>query len=151
MKKFIQDNFEKYGVLIMALALISTIIALPMLAHAECGHKDWGNARHSEFFEKRTKTLHDKLKLADSQETAWNEFIEKSKPEARHQQLDRSELAGLSTPERLDRMLAMMKARQQQMESHAQAVKSFYAQLTAEQQKVFDASFHPYRGDHEKH
>ena len=151
MKKFVGDKFEKYGVLIMALALISTIIALPILAHAECDREDWGKARHSESLDKRKQALHDELKLSDAQEAAWHDYLEKSKPSGQHPEFDKSELSSLPTPERLDRMLLIMKARQEYMESHVQAVKSFYAQLTPEQQKIFDDSYGYHRGVHEKH
>jgi Spy/CpxP family protein refolding chaperone len=43
-------------------------------------------------------------------------------------------------------MLAGMKAREERMTAHLAAVKEFYAVLTPEQQKVFDAEFgHPMR------
>lgn len=151
MRKCMTEKFEKYGVVLMALALFAFVLAKPMLAHAECEHGDWSHAQHREFFDHRKKALHDELKLAPSQEAAWNEFIDKSKPGEQRPKFDRSELSSLPTPERLDRMLSMMQMRQQKMESHVQAVKSFYAQLTAEQQKIFDASFRHHRGRHEKH
>ncbi len=150
MKKPIGKDFEKLWVLIMALAMLAIIVALPIPAHAECGHGHWDKARQAEVFDQRMKTLHDVLKLSDSQEGAWHDFIGNLKPGERPLRMERSELSKLPTPERLDRMLSMMKERLQNMESHTQAVKSFYAQLTAQQQKIFDEKFRPYGGDHEK-
>lgn len=51
----------------------------------------------------------------------------------------RDEFASLAIPERLDRMQAMAEKRQARMAERASAVKTFYAQLSPEQQKVFDA------------
>lgn len=145
------DNFMKYGILIMLLAAFAALVALPRLANAECEHGHWDKTRHSEFMEKRQNALHDKLGLSASQEGAWNDFIVKSKPNEHRTRPDWSELSKLPTPDRLDHMLAMMKERQQAMESHAEAVKAFYAQLTPEQQKIFDESFSLHKIEHEKH
>ena len=150
-KKKIDDNFEKFGIVIMALALFAIILIRPILAHAECEPGDCGKAKHSEFFGNRMKTLHEDLKLSDTQQSAWNDFSEQLKPNEQPLKPDRSELTKLPTPERLDRMLSRVKERQQKMESHVQAIKSFYAQLSSEQQKIFDESFHPHRVEHEKH
>lgn len=150
-KKKLDQNFEKYGIVIMALALFAIIIIRPILAHAECEHGDWGKAKHSEFFDNRMKALHEDLKLSDSQQSAWDDFSQQLKPNEQAPKPDRSELSKLPTPERLDRMLSRMKERQQKMESHVQAIKSFYTQLSPEQQKIFDESFRPHRGDHEKY
>ncbi|WP_082708375.1 Spy/CpxP family protein refolding chaperone [Thiobacillus denitrificans] len=51
----------------------------------------------------------------------------------------RGEFEKLNTPQRLDKMLAMSEVRHAKMVEHSQATKAFYAQLTAEQQGVFDA------------
>lgn len=45
----------------------------------------------------------------------------------------------MTTPERIDQMQAMKAQRDVTMQKHAQATKTFYAQLSAEQKKVFDA------------
>ena len=145
-----EESFKKYGILIMVFAAFAALVAIPLLANAECGHGHWDKSRRSEFMEKRQNALHDKLGLSASQEAAWNDFIVKSKPIERPTKPAWSELSTLSTPDRLDHMLAMMKDRQQTMESHAQAVKAFYAQLTPEQQKIFDESFPPRKIEHKK-
>jgi hypothetical protein len=51
----------------------------------------------------------------------------------------RAELDKLSTPQRLDKMQAMSDMRRARMLERTQAIKAFYAQLTPEQQSVFDA------------
>lgn len=152
MRNIMKQKLNQHRNLPLYLAMVSVIIAVfvaitlaPLPAYAEFVHGDFGQARHRELLDKRMKVLHDELKLSSAQESAWNVFIETSKPNEQPPLLDRSELSKLTTPERLDRMLSMMKLRQQKMESHAQSVKNFYSILTAEQQKVFDASFHACR------
>ena len=46
----------------------------------------------------------------------------------------------LPTPERAERMLTRMKAHEAQMSAHVDALKTFYATLTPEQKKTFDAA-----------
>jgi periplasmic protein CpxP/Spy len=96
-------------------------------------------AHHAE----RMAGLKDKLKLAPEQEAAWNTFAEASQPGPRHMDADReamrSEFEKLNTPQRLDRMLAVSEVRRARMAERVAATKAFYAQLSAEQQRVFDA------------
>lgn len=91
--------------------------------------------------------LKEKLKLEPGQEAAWNAFASASQPGMRQgdRQAMRAEFDKLSTPQRLDRMLAMSEARRARMAERAQAIKAFYAQLTPEQQGVFDAEAMPDR------
>ena len=60
---------------------------------------------------------------------------------------DRDTLAKLRTPERLDEMQKQFDAHHNTMQNHmkqiAEATRQFYAQLTPEQQKVFDAETLP--------
>lgn len=93
--------------------------------------------------------LKDKLKLTAEQEAAWNAFAE-SGPPGMHRmgggrQAVRGEFEKLSTPERLDRMLALSDMRRARMLERAETVKAFYAQLTPEQRNVFDAEAMPER------
>jgi len=105
------------------------------------GQKDPANweARRAE----RLSGLKAKLNLAPEQEAAWNTFTSASQTGMHRmggdRQAMRDEFAGLSTPERIDRMQARADMRRAKMAERAEAVKAFYAQLTAEQQKVFDA------------
>lgn len=101
--------------------------------------------------------LKEKLQLSAGQEAAWNSFAGAAQPDSRQQGMDRKamrgELENLSTPERLDRMLAMAGKRHALMAERAGTIKAFYAQLTPEQQKVFDAEALPgdHQGGHHKH
>ena len=101
-------------------------------------------AKMEAFMAKRAEQLKAKLKITASQEGAWTSFTTAMKPPARkNDRPDPAELAKLTTPERIDKMHALrvqhhteMSAAMDQREA---AVKTFYAVLTPEQQKVFDA------------
>jgi Spy/CpxP family protein refolding chaperone len=90
---------------------------------------------------KRQVELHDKLKLNATQEKAWATFTERMKPGARPARPDRAELAKLSAPERMERMLARMQEGEKRMAGRIAATKEFYAVLTPEQQKTFNDQF----------
>lgn len=115
------------------------------------GHEKGGAAR----FEKHMAKLHDALKLTTTQETAWTEFSNKMKPvnmdkpkmdKFRHQDWE-----GLSTPDRLDKVLDNMKSHEKELTEHAAAVRAFYGTLTPDQQKIFDHRFQAYHHRHDHH
>lgn len=106
------------------------------------------------------------LKLSPQQEPAWHAFVARMEAaKASHGQRgqrERTNWSELSTPERLDKMQARMAEREAAMNQRFEAIKSFYANLNAEQQKVFDSqrmgSFHRasmkgghHRGGHKHH
>jgi len=109
-----------------------------------CGPMGHAGGGFSERMEKHQARLHAKLKLTPDQEAAWTAFAGKMKP-ADAAKPDWSALSALPAPERMERMVAMMKEREGQMEGRLAALKEFYAVLTPEQQKVFDAQ-HVKRG-----
>lgn len=105
----------------------------------------------------RLAALKQKLQLNPAQEGAWQSFNAATQPPARPpQRFDRAEFAKLTTPQRLERMQARQAERAERFASRAAATRSFYAALTPEQQKVFDAESmrggpraghgHPHRG-----
>jgi protein CpxP len=121
---------------------------------ARHGQKDQG--KWAERRAERMSGLKEKLKLAPEQEAAWNAFASASQPGMRHMGADREAMRGefekLNTPQRLERMQAMSELRRARMAERAEATKAFYAQLTAEQQSVFDAEAMPTRQrDHHRH
>jgi periplasmic protein CpxP/Spy len=66
------------------------------------------------------------------------------------------DFAKLTTPERLDKMAAMMSEhmarRQAEFQKHAAAIKAFYAVLSPEQKRAFDATpRHMFGGMHGRH
>lgn len=79
------------------------------------------------------------LQLTPAQEPAWAEFTAAMQPGQRHARLDQREgMENLTTPERIDRMRAMRIQRAAEADQRGEAVKAFYAALSAPQQKTFD-------------
>ena len=90
----------------------------------------------------RLAALKEKLKLTPAQEGAWNSFTAAQQPPARPgggREAERAEFAQLTTPQRLDRMQARQAERSAMFAKRADATRSFYAALSPEQQKTFDA------------
>ena len=86
--------------------------------------------------------LRDALQLRADQEPALNAFVASMQPPPGAMQRmheNREAMRGMTTPQRLDRMQAMMADREARFRQHADAVRRFYAQLTPAQQKAFDA------------
>lgn len=81
------------------------------------------------------------LQLQPSQQTALAAFLNSMKPPGEmkdRMEHARGEMDHLSTPERLDKMVAHIDEMRARLVAHAAAVKQFYAQLTPSQQKAFD-------------
>ena len=87
---------------------------------------------------KMAQKLRDALQLHPDQEPALQAFIGSMKGHEDEMAEQGEGMKGLTTPQRLDRMAAMMAQHQQQFAQHADAVKRFYAALTPAQQKAFD-------------
>ncbi len=87
-----------------------------------------------------------KLQITAAQEADWTSFVESRKPPVHAPMATApTDQSQLPTPERLDRMralhtehMAMMTAR---MDQRMQATRTFYAVLSPDQKKVFDAQF----------
>lgn len=88
------------------------------------------------------------LQLTPAQEPALKAFLAEMRPPegmdgkmgmGEHMKGMHDEMAGLTTPQRLDRMQDRMDKHRAMFDRHAAAVKRFYAQLTPSQQKAFDA------------
>jgi periplasmic protein CpxP/Spy len=94
----------------------------------------------------RHAALHDKLKLNAEQEIAWKEFIAGATPPAMMMRTNHADMAKLSAPERMEKILGFMKDREAHMTARLVELKKFYAVLTPEQQKVFDAETSLRRG-----
>lgn len=139
---------------------------LPAPAHAaehKMGHRD--PAKMQEKMQarmaKHQAELKAKLKITASQEAAWTSFTAAMQPPAamghmgqRPTAEQRAEFAKLTTPERIDKMRALHTQRMADMnaamEKRGDATKAFYATLSPEQQKTFDAesSKHAMRDGH---
>ncbi len=91
---------------------------------------------------KRLADLKAQLKLTPAQEPAWTSFTTAMQPGERPARLDRQDMDKLTTPERIDRMRALRAQHAAEADRRGEATKTFYATLTPEQQKTFDAKAH---------
>lgn len=113
----------------------------PAYAGWDCGfHGEMGRQR-AERMEQHHQRLHDAMKLTPEQEGAWKKLLASEQPMAKAEGSGREDWAKLTAPERAERMLEHMKAREARMAEHVAALKEFYAVLTPAQQKTFD-EFH---------
>jgi len=133
-----------------ALATTVPVQAQPMMGDMGMHHnEDRMHERMTQRWEKRQTELKAKLHLAAGQEAAWTAFVQGMKMPAKPvmQPIDREALAKLNTPERLEKMNAVHEANLAAMQTHmkqrAEATRTFYSQLSVEQQKVFDAETLP--------
>ena len=124
--------------------------------HAD-GKMDYRDpAKMQAMMAKRTAEMKAMLKITPAQEPAWTTFMAAMNPPAGdmgwgQSPEQRSEMDKLTTPERIDKMRALRTQRMTAMNAMADqrgdAIKVFYAQLSAEQKAVFDAE-HKKRGMH---
>lgn len=96
----------------------------------------------AEHHAQRLAALKGQLKLTATQEPAWTAFTAAMQPGERPARLDRQDMDKLTTPERIDRMRAMRAQHAAEADRRGEATKTFYAALTPEQQKTFDAQAH---------
>lgn len=119
--------------------------AAPMAMHQGPMNSQKWQQRHA----KRVQALKEKLQLSDAQQAAWDAWQKAMQPPAHAalNRMDRAEMQKLTTPERIDRMHALREQRAAEADQRGQATKTFYAQLTETQQKVFDTqAMHGPRG-----
>ncbi|KQT12296.1 Spy/CpxP family protein refolding chaperone [Ramlibacter sp. Leaf400] len=116
--------------------------AAPAASSAERQHghhgKKFDPAKRTEMVNKRLADLKQKLKVGPNQETAWTSFSTAMQPSAQRARPDRDAIARMSTPDRIDHLRALRDQRNAEMDRRAEATKSFYGQLSAEQKKTFD-------------
>ena len=148
----------------LAATAVLAALALPVLAQpapatppaagaAATAAKDAAPRHHGDRAEKRAEhhakrlaELKGQLKLTAAQEPAWTTFTASMQPGERTARLDRKDMDKLTTPERIDRMRALRAQHAAEADRRGEATKAFYATLTPEQQKTFDAQTH--RGPH---
>ena len=144
-----------------AAATVIAALALPALAQqppaagaaAPQGHHQAGERHqrhhgdHAQHRAQRLDALKARLHLTAAQEPAWTAFTTALQPGERPARPDRKEWAQFTTPERIDRMRALRAQHAAEADRRGEATKAFYATLTPEQQKTFDAqAHHPHRG-----
>jgi len=107
--------------------------------HLSEQQKSQMQARRAEHRAKRLQELKVFLQLQGNQEAAWSSFYAvMQKPMVKAERLKPEELEKLATPERIDKMMAVKAERDSQVNQRMAAIKTFYASLNAQQQKVFD-------------
>ena len=95
--------------------------------------------RRQQYRAERMAAFKAQLQLTPAQESAWSDFTATAlQPGPRHARLDAEGMASLSTPERIDRMRALRIQRAADADRRGEAVKAFYATLSAPQQHTFD-------------
>ena len=161
--KSIQRSFTKRALVLGLLAgsgiLAASSFAMPAGDATDregCGqHEQKSHGNWQENRAKHLSELKEKLQLTPEQTAAWDAFAgagAKGMAPGMGKQAMRGEFDKLTTPQRLDKMMALSEARRDTMAKRAAAVKAFYARLTPEQQKVFDAEakagFHRGHGPH---
>lgn len=131
--------------IVAALATLSLAAAsLPAMAHSHAGHdgqrmtREQHAAQMAERFSARQAKLHEALKLSATQQRAWDDYQSAIKPQPRALKGERAKLAGLGAPERMQRRIDAAKLKLARMEARLAATRTFHAQLTPEQKKVFD-------------
>lgn len=96
-------------------------------------------AKRAERHQKYLNEMKVYLQLQAHQETAWLAFSGAMKtPMKRPAPIITSELEKMTTPERIDKMMALKAERDTEMTNRMIASKTFYGSLTPTQQKVFD-------------
>jgi Spy/CpxP family protein refolding chaperone len=151
MKKMIK-SLVLAGVMAAAAGTAFAQMGEGMMGHEGMPHRD--PARMEQMHAKHLSDLKAQLKITATQEPAWTAFTDAMKPPVGMMgtRPDRAEMDKLTTPERIDKMRALHKERMAAMEAvmdkRDSAVKTFYAVLSAEQKKVFDAE-HAKMGMHE--
>ena len=106
--------------------------------------------KRAERIEKRQQKLHEALKLTANQEPAWKAYIAAIAPRQDIARVDRASFKELNATQRAEKRLEFSKARIAHQETRLAALKTFYATLTPEQQKVFDEhSMHGKRKGHQ--
>jgi len=143
-----------------AAATVIAALALPALAQqppaagtaAPQGHHQAGERHqrhhgdHAQHRAQRLDALKARLHLTAAQEPAWAAFTTALQPGERPARPDRKEWAQFTTPERIDRMRALRTQHAAEADRRGEATKTFYAALTPEQQKAFDAQPQQRRG-----
>lgn len=123
---------------------------MAMMDHDGGGHMGrMDPAKMEQMVAKRTAELKTRLKITPAQEGAWTAFTAAMKPSGdmlKQHQADRAEMDKLSTPERIDKMRALRAQRMTEMnaamDKRDEATKTFYATLSNDQKKIFDAEHH---------
>lgn len=143
------------ALIIGAAALGFSAAALPAMAGEgeprQYAATKFDPAKMQEHMDQRAKRIHDALKIAPAQESAWQAYLSALKSNMPQRgQFDRAAFKQMPAPERMEKRIEMSRNHITRMESNLAATKTFYAQLTPEQQKLFDEKAGRF-GHHRQH
>lgn len=79
------------------------------------------------------------LKITPAQEAAWTRYVDAHQPPKTAERPDRAAWAQLTTPQRLDQMMAHQAERDAHRTQAMNATRALYAALDAGQQQLFDS------------
>lgn len=97
--------------------------------------RDIKEHRHAQHLE----ALKAALKILPEQDSNWTAFASSMKPAGpRPDKRFLEDIDKLTTPERIDKMMAFKAQRDTELNKRAEATKTFYTVLSAEQKKIFD-------------
>jgi len=136
----------------LVLVLAPLLLATAAMAQPAGRHEHHGappaemKARHEAMQKQRIEDLKIVLRLRPDQEAALAAFVD-SHHRGERKELPKPDGKPLTTPERLDRMEKRHAEMTAQHERARQALAKFYAALSPDQQKVFDA-LHRLQGPH---
>lgn len=142
-----RDKMTNFRKLMLSTGLAATLALQAGAVWADHGHKRGDHDRQGmeQRMQERADALKTALQLQAGQQAAWDAFQAGMRPPQRHEKGQKRErreaLKNMSTPERLDWMKAMKAKRDAHMAQREQSIRTFYAQLDANQQKTFDAQF----------
>ena len=96
--------------------------------------------RWQEYRQQRRTAMQERLKLNAQQQKAWTDYMAVTDKNFNSwKPFSRTDLEKMTAPQRLEAMIGRMQERQQAMSTQLTALKTFYSQLTPEQQKIFDS------------
>lgn len=108
-------------------------------AEHRADHRAERQAHRAEHRAERQQKLKAALQLTPTQEAAWSTYVQAQQRPQRATPPDRQAWTHMTTPQRLDQMLARKGERDTHMTQMINATRGLYAVLDAEQQKVFDS------------
>lgn len=112
--------------------------AAPAATQMHQEHERPSPEKMAEHAARREAALHDALKLTPEQESAWTTYTTKMHTGQPMQRPDHEQMEKMSAPERMEKMLAMMRDGERHLADRLEATKPLYAVLTPAQRAVFD-------------
>jgi hypothetical protein len=146
-------SFKFKGALAALSLTVFTGAAMAQAPAPSPGAAAWHARAHEMMEQHKAQMAHDLhtiLRIRPDQDSAFQAFIGSMAPPPRgeREHKDHAAMETMTTPQRLDHMLAKMDEHMTRMRQHIQATKTFYAALSPEQQQVFDAFMRAHHHGH---